>query len=183
MKGEAVASGCEHADNIAPALFGGFTLVKSTSPLQVLQLPTPEDLFVTIIHPQIEVKTSEARAILPKQIPLQNAITQWSNVGSLVHALHTNDYKLLSQALIDVVVEPYRSQLIPHFDSVKTEVIKAGALGAGISGSGPSIFALSKSKKTAEDVAKAMTTIYAKTAINFNTYVSKINTQGMKILS
>ncbi|MEL0642785.1 homoserine kinase [Olleya sp. Ti.3.14] len=183
MKGEAVASGCEHADNIAPALFGGFTLVKSTTPLQVLQLPTPEDLFVTIIHPQIEVKTSEARAILPKQIPLQNAITQWSNVGSLVHALHTNDYKLLSQALVDVVVEPYRSQLIPHFDSVKTEVIKAGALGAGISGSGPSIFALSKSKKTAEDVAKAMTTIYAKTAINFNTYVSKINTEGMKILS
>jgi homoserine kinase len=183
MKGEAVASGCEHADNIAPALFGGFTLVKSTTPLQVLQLPTPEDLFVTIIHPQIEVKTSEARAILPKQIPLQNAITQWSNVGSLVHALHTNNYDLLSQALVDVVVEPYRSQLIPHFDFVKTEVIKAGALGAGISGSGPSIFALSKSKKTAEDVAKAMTTIYAKTTINFNTYVSKINTQGMKILS
>lgn len=183
MKGEAIASGCEHADNIAPALFGGFTLVKSTSPLQVLQLPTPEDLFVTIIHPQIEVKTSEARAILPKHIPLQNAITQWSNVGSLVHALHTNDYNLLSQSLNDVVVEPYRSQLIPHFDSVKTEVIKAGALGAGISGSGPSIFALSKSKNTAENVAKAMTSIYAKTDINFITYVSKINVEGMKILS
>lgn len=183
MKGEAIASGCEHADNIAPALFGGFTLVKSTSPLQVLQLPTPEDLFVTIIHPQIEVKTSEARAILPKQILLQNAITQWSNVGSLVHALHTNDYNLLSQSLNDVVVEPYRSQLIPHFYTVKTEVIKAGALGAGISGSGPSIFALSKSKNTAENVAKAMTSIYAKTDINFITYVSKINTEGMKILS
>ncbi|WP_055437365.1 homoserine kinase [Lacinutrix algicola] len=182
MKGEAVASGCEHADNIAPALFGGFTLVKSTSPLKVLQLPTPKDLFVTIIHPQIEVKTSESRAILPKDIPLQNAITQWSNVGSLVHALHTEDYNLLSESLKDVVVEPYRSQLIPHFNSVKTEVIKAGALGAGISGSGPSIFALSKGKDTAEAVAEAMKNAYSKTEIEFNVYVSKINTQGMKVL-
>ncbi|WP_299381358.1 homoserine kinase [uncultured Lacinutrix sp.] len=182
MKGEAIASGCEHADNIAPALFGGFTLVKSTTPLKVLQLPTPKDLFVTIIHPQIEVKTSESRAILPKDIPLQNAITQWSNVGSLVHALHTEDYNLLSESLEDVVVEPYRSQLIPHFNSVKTEVIKAGALGAGISGSGPSIFALSKGKDTAEAVAEAMKNVYSKTEIEFNVYVSKINTQGMKVL-
>lgn len=182
MKGEAIASGCEHADNIAPALFGGFTLVKSTTPLKVLQLPTPKDLFVTIIHPQIEVKTSESRAILPKDIPLQNAITQWSNVGSLVHALHTEDYNLLSESLEDVVVEPYRSQLIPHFNSVKTEVIKAGALGAGISGSGPSIFALSKGKDTAEAVAEAMKNVYSKTEIEFNVYVSKINTQGMRVL-
>ena len=182
MKGEAIASGCEHADNIAPALFGGFTLVKSTTPLKILQLPTPKDLFVTIIHPQIEVKTSESRAILPKDIPLQNAITQWSNVGSLVHALHTEDYNLLSESLEDVVVEPYRSQLIPHFNSVKTEVIKAGALGAGISGSGPSIFALSKGKNTAEAVAEAMKNVYSKTEIEFNVYVSKINTQGMKVL-
>ena len=182
MKGEAIASGCERADNIAPALFGGFTLVKSTTPLKVLQLPTPKDLFVTIIHPQIEVKTSESRAILPKDIPLQNAITQWSNVGSLVHALHTEDYNLLSESLEDVVVEPYRSQLIPHFNSVKTEVIKAGALGAGISGSGPSIFALSKGKNTAEAVAEAMKNVYSKTEIEFNVYVSKINTQGMKVL-
>ncbi|WGD34442.1 homoserine kinase [Olleya sp. YS] len=182
MKGEAIASGCEHADNIAPGIFGGFTLVKSTTPLQVLQLPTPDDLYATIIHPQIEIKTSEARAILPKNIPLQDAITQWSNVGSLVHALHTNNYNLLSNALKDVVVEPYRSQLIPNFDVVKSEVIKAGALGAGISGSGPSIFTLSKSKKTAEAVAKAMQKVYSKTEINFNTYVSKINTEGIRIM-
>ncbi|MGB6269103.1 MAG: homoserine kinase, partial [Olleya sp.] len=140
----------------------------------------PDDLYATIIHPQIEIKTSEARSILPKSIPLQDAITQWSNVGSFVHALHTNDYNLLKEALQDVVVEPYRSQLIPHFNSVKTEAIKAGALGAGISGSGPSIFALSKSKKTAEAVAEAMKNIYSKTEISFNTYVSKINTKGIR---
>ncbi|MCK7590416.1 homoserine kinase [Subsaxibacter sp. CAU 1640] len=182
MKGEALASGSEHADNIAPGIFGGFTLVKSTSPLEVLQLPTPYDLYATIIHPQIEVKTSEARAILPKEIPMKNAITQWANVGSLVHALHTNDYELISKSLNDVVVEPYRSQLIPHFKDVKNETINAGALGCGISGSGPSIFALSKGIENAKNVENAMKMVYSKTPIDFNTYVSKINTDGVKIL-
>jgi homoserine kinase len=182
MKGEALASGSEHADNIAPALFGGFTLVKSCAPLQVLQIPTPNNLYATIIHPEIEVKTSEARAILPKNIPLKSAITQWANVGSFVHAMHTNDFNLLSDALEDVVIEPYRSQLIPHFDSVKTEVLKAGALGVGISGSGPSIFALSEGIETAKKAEIAMQNVYNKTTINFNTYVTKINISGMKII-
>ena len=182
MKGEAVASGSEHADNIAPGIFGGFTLIKSNQPLKILELPTPTYLFATVIHPQIEVKTAEARKILPKNIPLKDAITQWSNVGSLVHALHTNDYNLLGESLQDVIVEPYRSQLIPHFNTIKTESLKAGALGVGISGSGPSIFALSKGKENAEAVAKTMKNVYSKTNINFNVYVSKINTQGMNIL-
>lgn len=182
MKGEAVASCCEHADNIAPALFGGFTLVKSTKPLEVLSLPTPEDLYATIIHPQIEVKTAEARAILPKKVELQHAISQWANVGSLVHALHTNDYNLLSHSLKDNIVEPFRSKLIPYFDDVKNAAINAGGLGTGISGSGPSIFTLSKGEKTAKDVEKAIQNVYSKTEIEFNTYVCKINTEGIKIL-
>lgn len=182
MKGEALASGCEHADNIAPALFGGFTLVKSCTPLKVIEIPTPNELYATIIHPEIEIKTSESRAILPKQIALENAITQWANVGSLIHAMHTNDYNLINESLNDVIVEPHRSKLIPHFNTVKAASIKAGALGCGISGSGPSIFALSKGKANAEAVAKAMESVYSKTDINFNVYVSKINTQGMKIL-
>lgn len=182
MKGEALASGSEHADNLAPALFGGFTLVKSTTPLQILEIPTPSELYATIIHPEIEIKTSDSRAILPKEIALKNAITQWANVGSLVHAMHTNDYNLLSNSLNDVIVEPHRSKLIPHFDSVKAESLKAGALGVGISGSGPSIFSLSKGKEKAEAVANAMKNAYSKTNINFNVYVSKINTQGMKII-
>src|SRR5690606_473364 len=123
MKGEALASGIEHADNIAPALFGGFTLVKSNAPIQVLELPSPKALYSTLIHPEIEIKTSDSRAVLPKQIPLQLAITQWANVGSLVHALHTNDYQLLSSALQDVVIEPYRKGLIPHFDSIKKQSV------------------------------------------------------------
>lgn len=183
MKGEAIASKCEHADNLAPAIFGGFTLVKSINPLEVLQIPTPNELYATIIHPQIEIKTSEARAILPTKIPLQKAITQWANLGSLVHALHTNDYDLISRSLHDMVIEPYRSQLIPHFKDVKKAALDAGSLGCGISGSGPSIFNLSKGIETAKNVEVAIKNIYKNTAIEFGTYVCKINTQGMKILS
>jgi len=182
MKGEALASQCEHADNLAPAIFGGFTLVKSACPLQVLELPTPPDLYATLIHPQIEIKTSESRAILPKDIPLQNAITQWANVGSLVHGLHTSDYELIKDALNDVVIEPYRKQLIPHFDDVKTAVLEAGALGCAISGSGPSIFTLSKGEATAKAVQLAMQNVYSKSDIQFETYVSKINTEGIKTI-
>ena len=183
MKGEALASGSEHADNIAPALFGGFTLVKSCTPLKVLQLPTPSELYATIIHPEIEIKTAEARAILPKNVALKSAINQWANVGSLVHALHTNDYDLLSESLNDGIIEPYRKQLIPYYDAIKSESIKAGALGCGISGSGPSIFALSKGEDTAKRIAEAMNSVYSKTDINFKVYVSKINTQGMRIMN
>lgn len=183
IKGEALASKCEHADNLAPAMFGGFTLVKSMAPLEILEIPSPTELYATIIHPQIEVKTSEARAILPKEVALSNAITQWANFGSLIHALHTNNYSLIQRSLNDVIVEPYRSKLIPHYHDVKNEVLKAGALGAGISGSGPSIFSLSNGVETAKNVANAMKHIYAKTNIDFDIHISKINTQGVKILS
>lgn len=182
MKGEALASQCEHADNIAPAIFGGFTLVKSITPLEILQLPTPKDIFAVIIHPQIEIKTVESRNLLPKQVPLRDATTQWANVGSLVHALHTNDYDLLSKSLIDVIVEPYRSQLIPYFDTVRQTAIENGALGCGISGSGPSIFSLCFGHENAQSVSKAIKNVYAETKIPFEIYLSKINTKGIKIL-
>ncbi|RLJ60938.1 homoserine kinase [Lacinutrix venerupis] len=182
MKGEAVASGSEHADNIAPGIFGGFTLVKSNHPLKILELPTPTNLYATLIHPQIEVKTSEARDILPKSIPMENAITQWSNLGSLVHALHTTDYHLLGDSLQDVIVEPYRSKLIPHYNDVKEAALNNGALGCGISGSGPSIFSLSESLETAKKVEKAIQEVYSKTEIEFYTFTSKINADGIKIL-
>jgi homoserine kinase len=182
MKGEALASGSEHADNIAPALFGGFTLVKSVTPIEVLQIPTPSNLYVTVIHPQIEIKTSEARAILPKEVELKKAITQWANVGSLIHALHTNDYQLIKRSLEDVIVEPHRSKLIPFFNDVKLAA-NTHALGTGISGSGPSIFALSEGIENANKVEQAIRNVYSKTDIAFETYVSKINVQGMKILS
>lgn len=183
IKGEALASKCEHADNLAPALFGGFTLVKSVSPLKILELPTPSDLYATIIHPQIEIKTSESRGLLPNEVPLNDAITQWANLGSLVHALHTSDFDLIKSALTDVVVEPHRSKLIPLFNEVKEASLNAGALGAGISGSGPSIFTLSKGLEQASTVKEAMQSIYADSDIDFDIHVSKINTTGIKIIN
>ena len=180
MKGEALASLSEHADNIAPALFGGFTLVKSLNPLEILQIPTPDDLFAVVLHPQIEIKTADARKILPKEIPLKNAIKQWSNLGSLIHGLHTNDYDLISSSLIDVVAEPFRSQLIPGFESIKKSALENGALGTGISGSGPSVFSLCKSQITAIKVEKAIRQTYANHLIKFEIYVSKINMDGIK---
>ena len=182
IKGEALASKCEHADNLAPALFGGFTLVKSVSPLKILEIPCPDDLYATIIHPQIEIKTSESRAVLPKEVPLGDAITQWSNLGSLVHGLHINDYNLIKDSLHDVIIEPHRSKLIPHYSEVKNAVLNAGALGACISGSGPSIFTLNKGLEISKSVSDAMKEIYSKTNIDFDIHVSKINTQGVKII-
>lgn len=183
MQGEKLASQSEHADNVAPGIFGGFTLVKSIQPLEVLEIPTPKDLFATIIHPQIEIKTVESRAILPKEIPMQDAIKQWANVGSLIHALHISDYELISRSLQDVIVEPHRSKLIPHYNNVKAATLQAEALGCGISGSGPSIFALSKGIETAKKVESAMKKVYSETNIIFETYVSKINVDGIKVLT
>lgn len=183
IKGEALASKSEHADNIAPALYGGFTLVKSLEPLEILQIPTPDDLFAVVIHPQIEIKTADARKILPKDIPLKNAIIQWSNVGSLIHGLHSNNYELISRSLEDVIVEPFRSQLIPGFGTIKKAALEHGALGTGISGSGPSVFSLCKSQTTAIKVEKAIRKAYSKYTIPFEIYVSKINMDGIKKLN
>ena len=134
MKGEQLAGGILHADNVAPALLGGFTLVRSYKPLDVLKLHTPKELFVTVIHPQIEVKTSDARDILKSSIPLKSAIEQWGNLGGLIAGLYTEDYDLIGRSLKDVIIEPIRSILIPAFEMAKINSTKAGALGCGISG-------------------------------------------------
>ncbi len=180
IQGEALASGTAHADNVAPALLGGFTLVKGYEPLEVLKLNTPKELFATVIHPQIEVKTADARSVLKQSIPLKKAIVQWGNLAALVSALYTEDYDLISRCLHDEIIEPMRSPLIPGFHRVKEAVKAAGALGSGISGSGPSIFALSKGKATAEKVAIAMGEIYNDYGVDYDLHISSINTKGVK---
>jgi len=182
MLGEEAACGSQIADNVSAALYGGFILVRSYVPLDIVQLPTPSELFVTVIHPQIEVKTSDARNVLKSEIRLRDAITQWANVGGLVSGLYTNDYDLIGRSLNDVIVEPARKHLIPHFDAIKEKALQNGALGAGISGSGPSIFALSKGETIAKKVAESMREVYSKTDIEFEIYTSKINSDGNKIL-
>jgi homoserine kinase len=181
MDGEIIASGARHADNVAPCIFGGFVLVRSTNPVDIIALRCPP-MFATVIHPQIEIKTSEARKILPAQVPLKDAIRQWSNLGALVAGLQKGDYALISRALEDFIVEPVRKHLIPKFDEVKNESLAAGALGGGISGSGPSIFMLSETLRTAQNVENVMRQIYGQTKIDFNVYVSEINSEGVKII-
>lgn len=182
MIGEELTSGSQFADNVAAAIYGGFVLVRGYNPLDVVSIATPNELFVTAIHPQIEIKTQDARDVLPKEVPLKSAITQWANVGGLIAGLCTSNYDLIGRSLNDVIVEPVRKTLIPHFDDAKQAAIDAGALGAGISGSGPTIFALSKGRNIADDVAEALKHVYAKTKIDFEVYVSKINTEGVKVI-
>ncbi|MDO6810278.1 homoserine kinase [Zobellia galactanivorans] len=182
MEGERLASGVAHADNVAPALFGGFTLVRSYAPLDIIPIHTPSELYATVIHPQIEVKTSDSRKILKTNITLADGIKQWGNVGGLIAGLFTEDYDLIGRSLVDHIVEPIRSILIPGFEQVKSEALNAGALGCGISGSGPSIFAFSKGEAMANEVAAAMKNVYKNIGIDYDVHVSKINREGIKTL-
>ncbi|MEX0287519.1 MAG: homoserine kinase [Flavobacteriaceae bacterium] len=182
MEGEKLASGVAHADNVAPALFGGFTLVRSYDPLDVIGITAPPALYATVIHPQIEVKTSDSRKILKTSITLKDGIKQWGNVGGLIAGLYTEDYALIGRSLVDHIVEPIRSMLIPGFEEVKLVAMEAGALGCGISGSGPSIFALSKGKETAAKVGKAMSAVYKNIGVDYDVHVSRINDKGTKKL-
>jgi homoserine kinase len=181
MHGETAASGARHADNLAPCVLGGFTLVRSTEPIDIVGLSFPP-LYASVIHPQVEIKTSEARAILPKQVPLQDAVRQWSNVGALVAALATSQYELLSRALEDCIIEPARKSLIPKFDELRFAAMGAGALGGGISGSGPSVFMLSQSAEIAAKVGDALAAVYSTADIEFKTYISPIAKDGVQVV-
>jgi homoserine kinase len=182
MQGEKLASGNAHADNVAPALLGGFTLVRCSNPLDIIKIESPSELYATVVHPQIELKTSDARSVLKQTVSLKSAITQWGNVGGLVAGLYTQDYELIGRSLHDEIIEPIRSMLIPGFDLIKQTAYENGALGSGISGSGPSIFALSKGKENADKIAKAMSAVYEEMGLPYEIHVSKVNDEGMKVI-
>ena len=183
MQGEAMACGEAHADNVAPALLGGFVLIRSYSPLDIVKIDSPKDLYATIIHPQIEIATKDARSILKKSILLKDAVQQWGNVAGLVTGLIKEDYSLIGRSMEDVIVEPVRSMLIPGFDQVKAAALLAGALGCGISGSGPSIFSLSRSRDIAVEVAEAMDKCFQSINISSDRFISQVNQQGPLIIS
>ena len=182
MFGEKVATGVKHADNIAPCIYGGITLIRSIYPLDIVVIPVPE-LYVTVVHPQIEVRTKDARQILRKEVLLKDAIKQWGNIAGLVAGFMKNDLELIGRSLEDVIIEPVRSILIPGFDEVKKRCKEAGALGGGISGSGPSLFMLSKEEATAKQVENVMIEIYEKIGLAYHTYVTTINMDGVKVIS
>ncbi|MEN9685969.1 MAG: hypothetical protein RLZZ28_1755 [Bacteroidota bacterium] len=182
MNGEKVASGVKHADNIAPCIYGGVTLIRSIFPLDIIALSAPP-LFVTIVHPQIEVRTSDARSILKQQVLLKDAIRQWGNIAGLVAGLLQSDYDLIGRSLEDVLIEPVRSILIPGFNEIKQRSKDAGALGGGISGSGPSIFMLSKDEVTAKAVEKEMHQVYDRLSLDHHCYVTTINREGVRFVN
>lgn len=182
MKGESIASQAWHADNVAPSLLGGFVLIRSYEPLDVVELTYPKELALTILHPQIEIKTAEARALLGDTISLEQGIRQWGNLGGLIAGLASGDLELIGRSLQDHIAEPKRKHLIPEYENIIVAASQAGALGCGISGSGPAIFALCPDLDTARHVAQAMETVYSKTAIPFDLHSSRINPQGIREL-
>lgn len=181
MFGEKVASGVKHADNVAPCIYGGITLIRSIHPLDVIALAAPH-LYVTVVHPQIEVKTSDARQILRKEVLLKDAIRQWGNIAGLVAGFLKSDYELIGRSLEDVIIEPVRSILIPGFDLVKQRCREAGALGGGISGSGPSLFMLNKEESIAIENERIMQEVFSSLGIDYRTYVTKVNPNGVTLI-
>ncbi|TXK52171.1 homoserine kinase [Pontibacter qinzhouensis] len=182
MEGERKASGSAHADNVAPSLLGGFVLVRSYDPLDIVPLGVPVELYCTVVHPQVELKTSLARSILKKDIPLQKGIRQWGNLAGLITGLLKGDYSLIGRSLHDEIFEPERSVLIPLFNQAKAAAISAGALGCGISGSGPSIFALSATEEQAMAVQHAMEQVYGSSGIEVKSYVTQVPDQGARLI-
>lgn len=179
MEGEVLASGKKHADNVAPCIYGGFVLIRGYEPVDVTNLVYPEAMHCIVLHPAIEIMTIESRKLLPKMVPLEDAVTQWGNVGGLVAGLYKGDFDLISRSMQDVIVEPVRSVLIPGFDAVKAAAMGAGAVGCSISGSGPTIFALSKNKTASEQVAKAMSAAYDNVGVPFSIQTSRVNPKGV----
>lgn len=182
MEAERIACGSAHADNVAPALLGGFVLIRGYDPLDVAKIPTPDNLYCTLVHPHLELRTEDSRRVLKSSIPIKDAITQWGNIAGLVVGLMKPDFGLISRSLSDVVAEPIRSVLIPGFSGIKAEAVRHGALGCGISGSGPTIFALSTSQDIAEKVANAIQQQFAGIHLKSDVFVSRINNVGAKII-
>jgi len=183
LDGESRGAGSAHADNIAPSICGGLVLVRVPSPPDVLRLPVPKGLTAVVVHPPLEIETARARALLGDSVLLRDAVRQWANVGALVDGLHRSDFSIIGRALEDAIAEPRRASLIPGLEAVKRAAVSAGALGAGLSGSGPSLFALCASPETAAGVADAMTREVRSVIGNPRTWISSVDSAGARVVS
>jgi homoserine kinase len=182
LAGEFVASGGIHADNVAPSLLGGFTLVRDSITCDVVRVPVPRGLFATVIYPRVEVLTKEARAMLKREVELKLSIQQSANMGAFILGMVNADFDLIRRSLKDLIIEPQRAPLIPHFYEVQNAALEAGVLGCSISGSGPSIFALSNSSIIADEAGKQMQAIFKQNKIESELFISAINNEGVKLL-
>ncbi len=178
LDGEKVASGARHADNVAPCLLGGITLVRNHDSLDVISLPVPDELYVVVLQPDIVINTRDARQMLGTEIPLSTARQQWANLGAFVAGIYRSDYGLIGRAMEDLIAEPVRSQLIAGYGSLRQAALKKNALGFGISGSGPAVFALTEGEKTALAVKNALGEAYADSGIAYTSFISAVNKTG-----
>ena len=184
FEGERLGAGSAHADNIAPCLYGGFVLVRRASPPDIVRLPVPHGLTAVVVHPDLEIETAKARALLGDSVPLADAIRQWANLGAFVDALHRGDFALLSRSLEDAIAEPRRAPLVPGLTAIKQAATDAGALGCSLSGSGPSLFALCRGLETAERVAASMAhAVKQHIGGAPQTYISTIAPHGAQVIA
>mgnify|MGYP001197927727 FL=1 len=182
MEGEKFVSGSFHADNVAPIIFGGITLVRTIRELDVVSLPIPKDLEMIVIRPDIEIKTADSRKVVKKKVKIEKMTQQSANLGSFVSSLYSEDYDLMSRSVIDQVVEPDRAFLIPEFDNIKRISKNSGSIAVGISGSGPSIFSLSNNRITSNKVLESISQHYSSMDIEHDVFISKVNSGGIKII-
>lgn len=180
VQGEELACGHGHADNVAPALMGGITLIRGYDPLDVVKLPAPPSLFASVVFPHVDVPTRDARQMIRTKVALKDAVTQWGNIAGLVAGLYSNDYQLIGRSMHDVLIEPTRAILIPEFYEMRHLAMESGALSFGISGSGPSVFAFAQSSDVATRITAAVQGVLERQGIESNGYVSGINTTGPK---
>lgn len=181
-KGEEMACGHGHADNVAPALLGGFILIRSYDPLDVIKLPHPKGLYCAIVFPDVDVPTREARQIIRNKIQMKDAVIQWGNIAGLVSGLFMNDIDLIGRSMKDILVEPVRSMLIPDFYKMREMAMELGAVSFGISGSGPSVFSFTKDEETARKITQKLQQHLTSIKINSNAYVSTINDAGPRVI-
>ena len=181
MEGEKSASGCMHADNVAPALLGGFTLIRSYDPLDIKHIPYPSDLYCSLAHPELEFKTSEGRKVIPQEVSLKTALTQAGNLAGLIAGLATADYGLIGRSVSDVFAEPYRTAKLPEFEVLKKKCLEAGSIGTGLSGSGPTIFSICRSEEQGRIIQEKYTKHFEKHGIGVRTYISKVSEAGCRI--
>ena len=182
VEGERLACGHGHADNVAPALLGGITLIRGYEPLDIINLPVPDELYAGIVYPQVSVPTRDARQLIKNKVALKDAVVQWGNIAGLITGLFKNDYDLISRSMNDVIIEPTRAILIPEFYEMKQIALDNNALSFGISGSGPSVVAITKGKEVAQQITNKIQDHLSKAGIESYQYVSSVNNEGPKVL-
>jgi len=183
LRGEEVASGAIHGDNVAPSLFGGLVLVRSAIPADVVRLPAPPGLRCVLALPELTLNTRDARAVLPRQVPLRDVTTQCANLAGVLAGCYRGDLALIGRSLRDVLVEPHRAALIPGFHAVQAAAMDAGALGCSISGAGPSLFAWCAGDAVADAVALAMRDAFARADVAASAWVSPVDGPGARVES